>query len=508
MKVFSTSQIREIDGFTIRNEPVVSTELMERAAVGCLKWIEKNIPRETPVSVFVGPGNNGGDGWALARLLSEQNYAQIQVFQLQINTIISPDAQINRDRLISQAKVVVHKIVSSADFPLLDRGTVIVDALFGSGMSRRLEGLSAELVNFLNHSGCRILAIDIPSGLMGEDNPGNPVEGIIKASDTITFQFPKRSFFYTENEVFVGRWHIIPIGLHPEILESMQTDYHYTTLADVKRKLIKRTRFSHKGTYGHALLVAGSYGMTGASILAARACLRAGVGLLTTHVPRAVYPIVQSSVPESIFSIDRAEYFFTQCPGVEKFSAVAAGPGIGTNTKTEKALEALVKSGSKALILDADALNLMAVNTKLLHLLPENTILTPHPGEFDRLFGKAVNGYTRNQSQISLSVKHKIVIVLKGAFTSISLSDGRCFFNSTGNPGMATAGSGDVLTGIILSLLAQGYPADDAAIIGTFIHGLAGDMAAEDTGQHSLIASDIIQHLGMAFKNIEQYETV
>jgi len=507
MKVFKTIQIREIDGFTIRNEPIASIDLMERAAIGLVTWIEKNIACETPVSVFVGPGNNGGDGWAVARLLAELNYPQIKVFQLHINPIISPDAQINQNRLFRQGKVPVHEIRSSADFPQLVPGTVIIDALFGSGLSRRLAGLSADVVNFINHSGCRILSVDIPSGLMGEENSADADNGIIKASDTLTFEFPKRAFFYAENEPYVGKWHIIPIGLHNKILADMPCDYYYTTLADIRGKLNKRKRFSHKGTYGHALLVAGSYGMAGASILAARACIRSGVGLLTTHVPKTLYPIVQSAVPESIFSIDNSESYFTSSLDVEKYTALAAGPGIGINNDTAKALETLIKSGSEALILDADALNIIARNPEMLQLMPGNTIITPHPGEFDRLFGKSSNGYLRNQLQIKLSINHKLIIVLKGAYTSVSLPDGRCFFNSNGNPGMATAGSGDVLTGIILSLLAQGHSAEDAAIIGTFIHGLAGDMAAEKTGEYGLIASDIIRYIGNAFKKTEHHDT-
>ncbi len=479
---------------------------MERAALGCVSWIEANIGRETPISVFVGPGNNGGDGWAVARLLTDRIYLNISVFQLQISKIISPDSEINRIRLIDQGKVPVHEIKSSADFPENIFSSVIIDALFGSGLSRPLEGMPAALVNHLNSSGCRIISIDIPSGLLGEDNSGNPEQGIIRASDTLTFQFPKRSFFYAENEKYVGRWHIIPIGLHPGILSEKQTSFHYTTLEDLSGKIMTRKRFSHKGTYGHALLVAGSYGMAGAAILAARACIRSGTGLLTTHVPRSIYPIVQSTVPESIFSIDNSEEFFSLCPVLDKYSAVAAGPGIGVGPQTREALETLIKTVRSPLVLDADALNILAAHPGLLSSLPQNTVITPHPGEFERLVGKSGNGHRRNQEQIEFSKKYMLVVVLKGAFTSISLPDGQCYFNSTGNPGMATAGSGDVLTGIILSLLAQGYSPGEAAVTGTFLHGLAGDMAAGDFSQQGLIASDIIQYIGKAFKKIMDHE--
>jgi len=507
MKLFETNQVREIDEYTIRNEPIASADLMERAAMGCVNWIEKNIARGTSVALFVGPGNNGGDGWAIARLLAERDYSSIQVFHLQISHIISPDSEINRNRLIIQAKVPVYEIRSIADFPQTDQNIVIIDALFGSGLSRPLDGLPAALVNFINHSGCRVLSIDIPSGLLGEDNSGNPEQGIIRASVTLTFQFPKRSFFYAENEKYVGRWHIIPIGLHPEIMAGKQTDLYYTAFEDISDKLIKRKRFSHKGTYGHALLIAGSYGMMGAAILAARACIRSGVGLLTTHIPREGYSIIQGVVPESIFSIDNSNLLFTTCPSTDKFSAVGVGPGIGVDPKTELSLESLFNFPFKPMVIDADALNLLALYPHLLNLLPEQSIITPHPGEFDRLAGKSDTGFKRNQLQIEFSKKFKVIIVLKGACTSISLPDGSCYFNSTGNPGMATAGCGDVLTGIILSLLAQGYSNNDAAIMGTFIHGLAGDLAADKTGQHALIASDIIDFIGTAIKKIENYET-
>lgn len=507
MKVFNTSHIREIDEYTIRNEPIASTDLMERAALVCTKWIEENIAADTPVSVFIGPGNNGGDGWAIARLLAERGFRNIQVFPLQISHIISSDAEINRDRLIRQGKVNIHTISSESDFPLIEGGTFIIDALFGSGLSRPLEGLSAALVNTINNAGCRVLSIDIPSGLMGEDNTGNPGQAIIKASVTLTFQFPKRSFFYAENEKYVGRWQIVPIGLHPEIIAGKQTAYYYTLIPDIAGKLLKRAKFSHKGTFGHALLIAGSYGMMGAAILAAKACIRSGIGLLTTHVPRAGYPIIQGSVPESVFSIDVSEECFSACPVVEKFDAIAAGPGIGIKKETAGALEHLISIAGRPLVLDADALNILADHPNLLRSLPENTIITPHPGEFDRLFGRAINGCRRNERQIECSVNHKLIIILKGAYSSVTFPDGRCFFNSTGNPGMATGGSGDVLTGIILSLLAQGYSIEDAAVIGTFVHGLAGDLAADETGERGLMASDIINYLHKAFNTIENYET-
>jgi NAD(P)H-hydrate epimerase len=504
MKVFNTKEIREIDAYTIANEPVSSIDLMERAATGCALWISKNIPAGNAIDIFTGPGNNGGDGWAIARILADNGYASIRLFHLDISELISPDSEINRKRLLDQNKVPVATIKTSGDFPLLQKKSIVVDALFGSGLSRKLEGLSAGLVNYINQSGCRVISVDIPSGLFGEDNSQNSGDGIIHAADTLTFEFPKRAFFYAENEQFTGKWHLIPIGLHQAIKDLKETEFFYTVADDIRGKLRKRKVFSHKGSQGHALLIAGSYGMMGAAILSARSCLRTGTGLLTTHVPKAGYPVIQIAVPESIYSIDHDELHFTSVLSFDKFSAVGAGPGLGTDALTVTAIENILKNCKKPLVLDADALNIIAETTNFTQLLPENTILTPHPGEFDRLAGKSDSGYLRNQRQIEFSIKNRVIVVLKGAYTSVTLPDGKCYFNSTGNPGMATAGAGDVLTGIILSLLAQGYTPPDAAILGVFTHGFAGDIAASGISGQNLIASDITDNIGNAFKKIMQ----
>ena len=507
MKVFETRQIREIDDYTIRNEPVSSVDLMERAAAGCVNWLLSRILPGESIIIFAGPGSNGGDGWAIARLLADKGYAHISLYLLQISRIISPDSVVNRQRLEAQNKVSISEISQESDFPEIRKQEVIIDALFGSGLSRPLEGLSASLVKHINASGNRIISIDIPSGLQGEYNIRSAEVSIIKASHTLSFEFPKRSFFYAENAIYTGDWHIIPIGLHPHIIQEKHTLFHYLTFGDIQRKYRKRARFSHKGSFGHACLIAGSFGMMGAAILAARACMKAGVGLLTTHVPRAGYPIIQGAVPESIFDIDPSDQVFTVMPDRKDFSAIAVGPGIGMAPATVKAVERLLQSSSTPVVLDADALNILAACPDLLSLLPPGSILTPHPGEFDRLAGSSDSGFNRNERQMEFATRYKVIVLLKGACSSIAMPDGTCFFNSTGNPGMATAGSGDVLTGILLSLMAQGYNPAEAALLGTYVHGLAGDLAASETGQQALIASDIIDNLGKAFIKIENHET-
>jgi NAD(P)H-hydrate epimerase len=315
------------------------------------------------------------------------------------------------------------------------------------------------------------------------------------------------SFFFPENEQFVGTWEVLPIGLHEEAKAGTKTDYFYLESSYISGLLKNRSKFSHKGTFGHSLLIAGSYGMMGAAVLAARACLRAGTGLITVHVPRLAYQVIQSAVPEALADVDHSDTVFTMFPELKGFSAVGAGPGLGTGHETKEALHKLITEVKVPLVIDADALNILSGNMEWFRELPENTIITPHPGEFERMAGRAASGFQRIRMQCAFSGTYKIIVVLKGAHTSVTFPDGRCFFNTTGNPGMATGGSGDVLTGIILSLLAQGYPPEQAALLGVYLHGLAGDIALQDSSGEALIAGDITENLGAAFRKIKENRT-
>lgn len=500
MKIFDTGQIKEIDRYTIINEPVSSIELMERAAGACVEWIAGRFPTDRQFLIYCGPGNNGGDGLAIARLLHDKKYKNIKVVIPNTGIPFSADMNINLERLAGIPEIPIIRISPGMKLPVPDKGQIVIDALFGSGLSRPLEGLYSELVDAVNQSGCHTISIDMPGGLYGEDNTSN-IGRIIKANDTITLQFPKRAFFYSENACYTGSWHIVDIGLHPEAIKATPANFFYLSREDISLK--KREKFSHKGTFGNALLIAGSYGMTGASILAARACYASGAGLVTCHVPANCYPIVQVAVPEAVFSIDRSDSVFTAVEDYKNFSAVGVGPGIGTSNETADALEELIENTDKPVVIDADALNIISLRKSILGKLRPESILTPHPREFDRLFGECKSGFQRNMKQIEMAVKYRIIVVLKGAYTSVALPDGRCFFNSTGNPGMATAGSGDVLTGVILALITQGYDPADAAVTGPWIHGLAGDIAASVTGQTALTASIIVDNIGPAFKTIE-----
>ncbi|MBN2215302.1 MAG: NAD(P)H-hydrate dehydratase [Bacteroidales bacterium] len=507
MKIFRTSQIKSIDAFTIQNEPIPSIELMERAARAVSHWLVQRFSSDRTISLFAGPGNNGGDTWAVARLLSEQGFDNMRIYLLNISNRISEDSGINRERLIRQNRVKIFEINDENSFPLIEETDLVIDGLFGSGLTRPLEGLAARLVRHINQSGADVVSIDIPSGLFGEDNAGNIRENIIKAAYTLTFQFPKLSFFYAENGEYVGDWHILPIGLHPEIIEKTPSDFHYTILREVQKIIRRRRRFSHKGTYGNALLIAGSYGMMGAAVIAAKACLRGGAGLVTAHVPQSGVNILQTAVPESLISIDQSDVMFTGFPDLSKFQAVAVGPAINCREGSQKALKNLLEAWGKPMVIDADALNMLGKNKEWLKLIPPQSILTPHPKEFERIAGESKNSFERNQRQIELAKELGAYIVLKGAHSSIATPGGICLFNSTGNPGMATAGSGDALTGILLSLLSQGYTPDQAAVAGVFLHGLAADLASLEKGEYSLISSDIIDYLGKAFLKIQDNVT-
>jgi NAD(P)H-hydrate epimerase len=503
MKIFTSFQVREIDAYTISNEPVASLDLMERAASHVFHWLTAHYDQSHPIVIFAGPGNNGGDALAVARMLGE-NYYPTDVFLTAMPEKLSPDAAANLERLKQSERAWIHFPGNARDLPVVCPEAVILDGLFGSGLTRPVDGFMAEVIHYINELPNDIIAIDIPSGLYGEDNTGNDRDSIIRATTTLTFEFPFLSFFFPENEQFVGEWIVLPIGLHEEAKAGTETDYYYPDRSYISGLLKKRGKFSHKGTFGHSLLIAGSYGMGGAAVLAARACLRAGAGLITVHVPRLVYQVIQTAVPEAMADIDQSETAFTSVPELMSYSAVGVGPGLGTAKETKEALHKLIAVVKVPLVLDADALNILSENKNWISELPEGTIITPHPGEFDRLAGKTSSGYQRNLLQMDFSRKYKIIVVLKGACTSVTFSDGKCYFNTTGNPGIATAGSGDVLTGIILSLLAQGYTPEQAALLGVYLHGLAGDIALQDSSVDAIIASDITDNLGAAFRNLRK----
>lgn len=502
MKIFPSDKVRLIDEYTIRNEPVPSIDLMERAASRLTDWYVKRYRPDRKIFVLAGPGNNGGDALAMARLLIERNYS-LQCYLVSNSGKLSEDCRLNLERLKTIKEAEIKLISNAAELPETNASDIIIDGLFGSGMKRQAEGLYREVIEWINRAAAMVISIDIPSGLLGEDNTGNGQSLIVRANITLTFQFPFLSFFFEENEKYTGKWHVLDIGLHEKIIASTETKYEVIERRRVADILPARNKFSHKGTFGHALVIGGSYGMMGAAVLTAEAALRSGTGLVTAHIPGAGYQIMQSALPEAIVSADTDERVFSKVPALDKYNAIAVGPGIGTEDKTVNALKDLLIKVRVPLVIDADALNIIAAHPGILENLNGHTILTPHPGEFDRIAGNSSSGYDRHKKQMEISEKYNLIVILKGAFTGVSFPGGNYLFNTSGNPGMATGGSGDVLTGIILSLLAQGLKPELAAMAAVYLHGVAGDNAAAFYGQESMIAGDIIKCLGGAFKKVK-----
>ena len=502
MKIFTSSQVRVIDKYTIENEPISSIDLMERAAKAFADRFTRTIDSSREIFIFCGPGNNGGDGFVVARLLKERNY-RLKALLVNISKRLSEDCKINMERFREKYEDDFVNLESAEDIPELSNNSIVIDAIFGSGLSRPIEGLAADLIHQINYSEAYIISIDVPSGLFGEDNRENNPKTIIRANHTLTFQFPFLSFFFAENSMNTGEWTVVDIGLHPKVIEESETRYRLITDSLVRNYLHSRERFSHKGSYGHALLIAGSYGMMGAAVLTAKACLRTGAGLVTAHIPRLGYNIVQTSIPEALISMDVSDIVFTEAPELTDFDAIGVGPGLSNKANSGKGIFKLLSKIDKALVVDADGLNILAANPDWLELLPENTIITPHPKEFDRLAGESNSGYERHLKQLAFAAKYKLIVVLKGAYTFITFPNRNTWVNTTGNAGMASGGSGDVLTGMIVSLLAQSYVPAEAAISAVFLHGLAADIAIENgQSMESLLAGDIIENIGNAFDRV------
>lgn len=502
MKIFPTTSIKQLDALTIENEPVSSIDLMERASRALVKAISERWDANTPITVFAGPGNNGGDALAVSRLLAGKGY-KVEVYLFNTTGTLSPDCNTNKEKLAGIANIIFHEVTSQFTPPTLTANHVVIDGLFGSGLNKALSGGFAAVVKYINASSATVVAIDIPSGLMGEDNTYNVQSNIIRANLTLSLQLPKLAFLFAENEPYVGEWQLLEIGLSEDAMEDMDTDFQLLENEDMPYLLKSRNKFAHKGDFGRALLIAGSQGMAGASVLAAKACLRSGVGLLTVHVPFCNNNIVQTSVPEAMTQIDISETCFASAIDTDDYQAVAIGPGLGKAAETEAALMEQIAACQTPMVVDADAVNLLGEKRSYIGRLPKGSILTPHPKELERLVGKCQNSYERLMKARELAKTANVHIILKGAYSAIIAPDGKCWFNTTGNPGMATGGSGDVLTGILLALLAQGYETGTAARLATYVHGLAGDIASKKQGVIGMTAGDIISKLPMAWRMLE-----
>ena len=499
MKILNATQIREIDASTIANEPIASIDLMERAASKCYEWIRRNLKKHKTVKVFCGMGNNGGDGLVIARMLAGSG-CRVYVYKLLHSDIASEDFSVNEKRLKRIKNLHFETLTESDAMPHIESEDLVIDAMLGSGLRRPLEGLLAKAVSHINSVGCKVVAIDFPSGLFCDSNRENNYKYIMKADYTLSFQVPKLAFMFASNEQFVGHWFLLDIGLNAEALRRVETKYFFLQASDVRALYRPRRKFAHKGHYGHAYLVAGSYGKSGAAVLSAKAALRSGAGLLTLQIPNSAYQVVQTAVPEAMCIADDHPQIVSGLSKPDNYNAIGVGPGLGTHDQTARALKLLIQNTTVPMVLDADALNILADNLTWCGFLPKGSIFTPHPGEFDRLAGKTTDEHDRLDKAIELAHRFQVYVVLKGAHTVIVCPDGRCFFNSTGNPGMATGGSGDVLTGMILGWLAQNYSPLHSCLLGVYLHGRAGDLAANRKGFEGLIAGDIIEMIPKAIK--------
>lgn len=503
MKILSSPQLKELDKYTIVHEPIASIDLMERAAIALTNAIVRRWDKSFEIVVFAGPGNNGGDALAIARMLSKRGY-HVEVFLFNTKGNLSEECQTNLNRLKTCGSVYFTEISTQFDPPTLTERHLVIDGLFGSGLNKPLSGGFASVVKYINSSKAQVVAIDIPSGLMGEDNTYNIRQHIVRADVTLSIQLPKLSFLFPENEDIVGEWELLDIGLKQTYIDAAPSAFSIIKESDVQQLIKPRKRFAHKGSFGHGLLIAGSYGMAGASILSAKACLRSGIGLLTVHAPIHNHDLLQTTVPEAIVQTDIHERYFAQPTDLSRYKAIAIGPGLGQEEDTALAMMEQIQGSSLPIILDADAINILSTHRNWLSRIPKRCILTPHLGELERLIGKCMDTYERLTKVKELATYLQSYIIVKGAWTAVVTPEGNYFFNPTGNPGMATAGSGDVLTGILLALVSQGYTQEEACLLGVYIHGMAGDIAAEEMTEISLTASDIVNSLPAAWKKIRQ----
>ncbi len=506
MKILSAKQIYKADQATIKNFPILSVDLMEQAAGVCTEWISHfltNFP--DTIHVFCGVGNNGGDGLVIARKLLQLGF-KVNTYIVNFSNDRSHDFSINYERLTELDHKPIDLTENNYTFEI-SNSELIIDAIFGLGLTRSPQGFVKLIIQNINSKKARAIAIDFPSGLPAGSIGDSDIvskfddEAIIKADITLTFQNPKLAFLLTGNEIYYGEWYLLDIGLDQNFIDKIDTNYHIITKKEIKKIYKPRSKFSHKGTFGHSLLIGGSFGKIGAVVLASKAALKIGSGLVSAYVPKCGYQILQTSIPEVMTEVDdekEIQFFnFKTNP-----NALGIGMGLGTSSKTTDGFIKFIKNNSIPLVIDADALNILSKNKEQLLFIPDKTILTPHPKEFERLVGKWKNDYEKLEKLLAFSSKYNCIVVLKGANTVIAY-DQKLYFNRTGNPALATGGTGDVLTGIITGLMAQGYKPLDAAIFAVYIHGRTADIAIQNNfTMETFTASDIFDFIAEVIKEI------
>jgi NAD(P)H-hydrate epimerase len=478
--IFNTEQIRAWDQFTIKNEPIASIDLMERAAHQCVDYILNENNNLKSVNVFAGVGNNGGDGLVIARALHFCNI-KVHLFIVEFSKTYAEDFSKNLEMLGGNVMpTYVNEKHRLSEIPFADLN---IDAIFGSGLSREIEDhWLGDVVQLINQSQIKTVAIDFPSGLFGFDNRINGLKNVIKADETLTFQVPKLPFFFSRYEPFVGDFKVVEIGLHP--LFSVETNYELIDLDDVVFNTV--SKFAHKGNRGHLLLIGGFDKMYGSIILATKSAYKSGCGYVYVKMEEAGATVLLNHILEAVV-IDNVDDVKS------KLKAIAIGVGLG-QSKNSLVLLKQVLAYNLPTVIDADALNLLAKYKELLEFIPENSILTPHVKELKRLVGQTDSEEELLDKQIEFSKTHKIYVIQKGAYSKLTCPDGRVLINSTGNNSMAVAGMGDVLTGMIGALLAQGYSAEKSAKYGMLIHGKAGDLMRLENGWFGNLPSNLIDY--------------
>lgn len=498
MEILTSDQMRLADNMTISQKSIDSIELMETAALACVNEILDKFNNTFNFYIFCGPGNNGGDGLAIARLLSEKNY-QVKVFLINTGEKLSRDNHLNLQKALANG-LEIEELKIAPDIETFAEKSVIVDALFGTGLNQKVDGEYAKLIKIINQSGRYVLSIDMPSGLFADRSSISDNPCIVKASATYTFQYLKLALLMPENASFCGDVKVLNIGLIPESTENMNIINFMLDEKLIKSLIRIRPPFSHKGTYGHGLLIAGGKGKLGACIMSAGAFLRSGAGLLTVMITEDCFGIIHSALPEAMAV---GTSFKNLHP--DKYSVAGIGPGFGTDPKSVKNLDDFLNNWTNPVVFDADALNIMSENKSWLKRIPPGSVLTPHPGEFKRMFGDWNDDFEKIEKLRKQSSQLNCIIVLKGKYTAIAFPDGRIYFNPTGNPGMSKGGSGDVLTGLISGLMTSGYDAESAACLGVYLHGLAGDFASADKSEQGMTAVDIIKSIPDAWKAVLKY---
>lgn len=511
MKVVSAETMQQMDRTAIEGRGIAGLTLMENAGRGCADIIMAEFGSTSSPSALViaGKGNNGGDGYVIARLLAERGWS-VRVVVLAKKEEISGDAAVNLNRLAEGQAVFCTDADSLRRAFVAFDATVIVDALFGTGLKSTVTGVHAEAVRMMNESGRPVGAVDIPSGIHG--TTGEILGTAVQADVTVTFASAKIGHVLFPGAGHVGRLEVIDIGIPSDIVAAAP-GYEFIDKAAALRLVKRRSRTAHKGSFGHVLIVAGSTGKTGAAAMAANSAVRTGSGLVTLAVPASLNPILEVKTTEPM-TLPLREILpgyvgDAAWPEIEREmagkDALAIGPGISLHADTAALVRRLVETAELPLVVDADGLNVVAKDDSLLKRTKSRAIvLTPHPGEMARLTGKTVREVESDRigCACAFAAEFGVYLVLKGARTVVATPEGDVSFNGSGNPGMASGGMGDVLTGVIVSLLGQGYDPAAACRLGVFLHGLAADLVAVEKGETGISAVDVQERLPYACKEL------